>query len=187
MEWQEIQTENKLFFEKMKKIDPQFFERMVQGQQPELFVLACSDSRVSPSVITQMPLGKLFIHRNIANQVDEQDESFSASLYYALKHLHVKGILIIGHTHCGGIEAAIKRNNEAALQPWLKIIRQSIPTKTKTTYPAQLSKVNILKQVEKLLAHPIYQALGQDIPIIPVLYHIENGEIELVDSELALV
>ncbi|MDE5413561.1 carbonic anhydrase [Alkalihalobacterium chitinilyticum] len=176
-----LKRNNKLFFEEMRKVDPHFFDRMVQGQEPELFVLACSDSRVSPSVITQMPLGKLFIHRNIGNQVNEHDESFSASLYYALKHLKVKGILIIGHTHCGGIDAAVNGNNEEALKPWLKGIRESFINENSTQMcTGQLSETHLLKQVERLNGHPIYKEFGQHIPIIPVVYHIENGEIEFI-------
>ncbi|WP_216828573.1 carbonic anhydrase [Alkalihalobacterium elongatum] len=184
MKWKELKRKNKLFFEEMRKVDPYFFDKMVQGQEPELFVLACSDSRVSPSVITQMPLGKLFIHRNIGNQVNEHDESFSASLYYALKHLKVKGILIIGHTHCGGIDAAVNGNNEEALKPWLKGIRESFKNEDSTLMcTSQLSKTNVLKQVERLQAHAIYKELGQHVPIIPVVYHIENGKIEHIDYD----
>ncbi|GGK12808.1 hypothetical protein GCM10010965_02240 [Caldalkalibacillus thermarum] len=63
-----------------------------------------------------MPLGHLFVHRNIANQVHPEDESFSASLYYALKHLKVKKIVIQGHTGCGGLTAAWQNNDEPQWQ-----------------------------------------------------------------------
>nr|WP_276541065.1 carbonic anhydrase [Salipaludibacillus agaradhaerens] len=62
-----------------------------------------------------MPLGRMFIHRNIANQVSTHDESFSAGLYYALTHLKVKSILVEGHTDCGGVKAAWHGNGEENL------------------------------------------------------------------------
>ncbi|MGX4670367.1 carbonic anhydrase [Cerasibacillus sp. JNUCC 74] len=96
---------NEDFIRKMQEEDPDFFRHLQQGQHPEFFVLACSDSRVSPSAISQMKLGNMFIHRNIANQVSNNDDSFSAGLYYALVHLKVSHIIIKGHTECGGIHA----------------------------------------------------------------------------------
>lgn len=53
---------NKDFIRKMQEEDPDFFRHLQQGQHPEFFVLACSDSRVSPSAISQMKLGNMFIH-----------------------------------------------------------------------------------------------------------------------------
>ncbi|THG88660.1 carbonate dehydratase, partial [Alkalihalobacillus alcalophilus ATCC 27647 = CGMCC 1.3604] len=115
MEELELRKKNEEFIQRIKEQDPTFFDELKKGQTPEFFVLSCSDSRVSPSVITQMPLGHMFVHRNIANQVVTEDESFSASLYYALKHLKVKKIVIKGHTDCGGVKAAWLENDEQEL------------------------------------------------------------------------
>lgn len=97
---------NENFVETLEQIDPDYFQNLSQGQHPHCFMLACSDSQVSPSVVTQAPLGTMFVHRNIANQVNSDDESLNAGLYYALTRLHVNKVIVKGPTGCGGIAAA---------------------------------------------------------------------------------
>lgn len=182
----ELRKKNEEFIRKIKASDPDFFNELKKEQTPEFFVLSCSDSRVSPSVITQMPLGHMFVHRNIANQVDINDESFSASLYYAIKYLEVKIIIIKGHTGCGGVKAAWSENKEKELQGWLSHVKESLPDKV--TYPHfsldELARINVKKQVERIQNHPIYQEHGQEVEVIGCLFHVESGELVRVTPEL---
>ena len=182
MEQVKFQNKNEEFIRKIKEHDPTFFEELKKGQNPEFFVLSCSDSRVSPSVITQMPLGQMFVHRNIANQVATEDESFSASLYYALKHLKVKKIIIKGHTDCGGVKAAWSGNDEVELKGWISKVRNSLPEKSATEEISlnELTKINVLKQVEHIQDHPIYKEYGQDVDVMGWLFHVETGELKRV-------
>lgn len=181
----ELKKLNEEFIQKIKKQNPSYFDELKKGQSPEYFLLSCSDSRVSPSIITQMPLGQLFVHRNIANQVVKEDESFSASLYFALQHLGVKQLIIKGHTGCGGVKAAWEDNEEPELHKWLAHIRKGLPEKKAGENPDldELAKINVLKQVEKLLAHPIYQKYGQETEVTGFLFHVESGELEQVYPE----
>ncbi|MHA6252713.1 carbonic anhydrase [Oceanobacillus sp. CAU 1775] len=180
MEDLELREKNEEFIRKIKEVDPFFFDELKKGQAPEYFVLSCSDSRVSPSIITQMPLGQMFVHRNIANQVVTEDESFSASLYFALVHLNVKKILIKGHTECGGIKAAWLDNDEKELHGWISNVRESLPSKhdLKEISMDELAKINVLKQVEHLKQHPIYKAYGNNVEVRGCLFHVESGELE---------
>ena len=180
-----LRKKNEEFIRKIKENDPSYFNELRKGQNPEYFVLSCSDSRVSPSVITEMPLGKMFIHRNIANQVNLDDESFSAGLYFALKHLKIKKIIIEGHTYCGGIKAAWEENEEENLRCWLNNVRESLPEKPlKRDIPEDaLARINVQSQVEKLKSHPVYMDYGTDIEIIGCLFHVESGELEWLDTE----
>ncbi|ADC50746.1 Carbonate dehydratase beta type [Alkalihalophilus pseudofirmus OF4] len=178
MEKKQLQHQNETFLKEMREQDPHFFEKLKEGQQPEMFVLACSDSRVSPSVITNMPLGKMFIHRNIANQVNVADESFTASLYYALKHLKVADILILGHTSCGGVRAAAEGNTEDALAPWLASVRESLGGAACEGLGEAASIKNVKTQMERLEKHPVYQQYGQGVSIVGAVFHVESGEIE---------
>ena len=179
MDKQELRKRNEAFVRKIREEDPLYFDELKKGQTPEFFMLSCSDSRVSPSVITQMPLGNIFVHRNIANQVDTRDESFSASLYYALKYLKVKKIIIKGHTDCGGIKAAWSETADEELQGWVSKIRSSLPDKSEVVNSTnELSKINVLKQVEHLKNHPVYQAYGKKVEVRGCLFHVESGELE---------
>ncbi|KAH9054935.1 carbonic anhydrase [Lactarius vividus] len=86
--------------------------------------LGCSDSRVPESVITASRPGDIFVHRNIANQIHPDDDSALSVITYAVAHVHVEHILVVGHTHCGGAEAALKAvsgevETEAVITRWL--------------------------------------------------------------------
>src|SRR5919198_1068123 len=78
------------------------------GQQPEIMLIGCCDSRVSPEVIFDARPGELFVVRNVANlvptyQPDENAHGVSAALEYAVTVLKVKHIVVLGHAQCGGI------------------------------------------------------------------------------------
>ncbi|RQH03750.1 MULTISPECIES: carbonic anhydrase [unclassified Bradyrhizobium] len=86
----------------------------VKGQSPEVMVIGCCDSRVSPEVIFDVGPGELFVVRNIANlvpvyQPDGAAHGVSAALEYAVTVLKVKHIVILGHAQCGGIRAFVDK------------------------------------------------------------------------------
>lgn len=163
----------------VEQVAPEHLDALSQGQQPGCFVIACSDSRVSPSVITQAPLGSMFVHRNIANQVTEADASLTAGLYYALAKLKVGRIVVKGHTGCGGVAAAAGGEGAPELQGWLGHIRESLAGHEGMAAD-DLARVNVVQQVERLKAHPVYRDHGQGVAIEGYLYHIETGRLELV-------
>src|SRR5437763_12124374 len=83
-----------------------------RGQSPEVMVIGCCDSRVSPEVIFDAGPGELFVVRNIANlvpvyQPDGGAHGVSAALEFAVQVLRVKPIVVLGHAQCGGIRAFI--------------------------------------------------------------------------------
>ena len=80
------------------------------GQRPEVMVIGCCDSRVSPEVIFDASPGELFVVRNVANLVppyapDGDYHGTSAALEFGVQGLDVKHIVILGHARCGGIQA----------------------------------------------------------------------------------
>src|SRR5512142_2662305 len=80
------------------------------GQSPQIMVIGCCDSRVSPEVIFDARPGELFVVRNIANIVppyapDGHAHGVSAALEFGVAALKVKHIVVLGHAHCGGVKA----------------------------------------------------------------------------------
>ena len=78
----------------------------LRGQNPETMVVACCDSRVDPSLILQCDPGDLFVARNVANiippyECDEKHHGTSAALEFGICYLHVKHLIIFGHSQCG--------------------------------------------------------------------------------------
>ena len=89
-------------------------ELSVSGQSPEVMVIGCCDSRVSPEVIFDAGPGELFVVRNVANlvpvyQPDENAHGVSAALEYAVNALRIRHVVVLGHAQCGGIRAFIDK------------------------------------------------------------------------------
>ena len=103
---QRLQAGNRRFIQHRMKHPDQSAARIAEtasGQKPFAVVLTCSDSRVSPEIIFDEGLGDLFVIRNAGNIVDEED--VLASVEYAVEHLGVHTVVIMGHERCGAIEA----------------------------------------------------------------------------------
>jgi carbonic anhydrase len=86
------------------------------GQQPEIMVVACCDSRVDPALILQCDPGDLFVARNVANIVppyekDDARHGTSAALEFGIRFLGIKHLILLGHSQCGGIQALIHGDN----------------------------------------------------------------------------
>ena len=96
-----------------------FFDRLSQGQSPEILYIGCSDSRVTAEDLTGTQPGQMFVHRNIANLVPNNDTSSQSVVEYAVAHLNVKHIVVCGHYFCGGVKAAMQSKDLGMLNPWL--------------------------------------------------------------------
>lgn len=83
--------------------DQETRQTLLDGQNPDAAVLSCSDSRVPPEIIFDQGLGDLFTVRTAGQMIDDV---VIASLEYAVKKLHVSLICVLGHEHCGALEAA---------------------------------------------------------------------------------
>ena len=124
-----------------------------KGQQPKILVIACSDSRVSPSVIFGAEPGDIFVARNIANIVPPHDpdgrpRSIGAAVEYAVKVLKVTDIVVKGHAKCGGVAALLSNGHGLPptdyLKPWVEVAAPA-----RALFPANFDR---LSAEEKRLA-----------------------------------
>jgi carbonic anhydrase len=95
---------------RLRREQDRYRELAEVGQSPEIMVIGCSDSRVSPEVIFDASPGELFVVRNVANIVppyapDERAHGVSAALEFGVAALKVKHIVVLGHAQCGGVRA----------------------------------------------------------------------------------
>lgn len=89
------------------------FAELITGQNPKALVVACSDSRVDPAIITDCAPGDIFVIRNVANLIpayepDGRRHGVSAALEFAVRKLQVEHVIVLGHSRCGGIEALME-------------------------------------------------------------------------------
>lgn len=103
--------------------DPQYFEKLAQGQSPEVLYIGCSDSRITAEELMGAQPGEVFVHRNIANIVAPTDLNALSVIEYAVAHLSVKHIVVCGHHECGGVRAAMQPKDLGILNPWLRNVR----------------------------------------------------------------
>ncbi|XP_047968107.1 carbonic anhydrase 2-like isoform X2 [Salvia hispanica] len=100
--------------------NPALYEELSQGQTPKFMVFACSDSRVCPSHILNFQPGEAFMVRNIASMVPPYDQKkysgVGAAIEYAVIHLKVENILVIGHSCCGGIKGLMSIPDDGTIQ-----------------------------------------------------------------------
>ena len=107
------------------------FEKLALAQQPRVMMIACSDSRVDPAILTNAEPGDLFMVRNVANLVppclvDRAQHGISAALEYGVTALGVEHIIVFGHVDCGGIHALLTSDpaideEHTFIHRWLKI------------------------------------------------------------------
>ncbi|KAI3627973.1 carbonic anhydrase [Malassezia furfur] len=88
---------------------PDIAQALREGQHPKVLWIGCSDSRVPESVVCNARPGELFVLRNVANQFHLHDDSAVSALTFAVQALGVEHIIVVGHTSCGGVAAAVKQ------------------------------------------------------------------------------
>ncbi len=118
-----IFAENKTWIDQKLKLDPQYFEKLAEEQNPDILYIGCSDSRVTAEELMGVEPGIVFIHRNIANLVPNSDISSMSTIHFAVDILKVKHVVVCGHYGCGGVKSAMQQQDMGVLNPWLRNIR----------------------------------------------------------------
>ncbi|MBL0049423.1 MAG: carbonic anhydrase [Bacteroidetes bacterium] len=123
MKIEDVFKNNKKWIEEKLAIDKDYFNNLAKGQTPEFLYIGCSDSRVTAEDLMGVQPGEVFIHRNVANLVNNVDLNVMSVINYAVRHLKVNHIVICGHYNCGGVKAAMQPKDLGILNPWLRNIR----------------------------------------------------------------
>jgi carbonic anhydrase len=177
---------NKKFIEKSLALDPQYFEKLSNGQNPPVLWIGCADSRVPANQITNTAPGEIFVHRNIANMVIHTDMNMLSVLDYAVNVLKVKHVIVTGHYGCGGVIAAMSNKEFGLIDNWLRHIKdvyrihadELIAIKDDQKRVDRLVELNVIENVYNLCKTTIVQnawAKGQELSVHGWVYSIETG------------
>jgi carbonic anhydrase len=186
MDWRELLENNRAWVNERKSQDPDFFRRLGAKHEPHFLWIGCSDARVPANVITGTDAGEMFVHRNIANQVQATDANLSAVVQYAVEVLKVKDIIVCGHEDCGGVRAALGPEAPVAVEHWIAQVRSiarmhdaeldAIADPNRKV--ARLVELNVMEQVHNLARTPVVQAAwarGAELHIHGVVYDVREG------------
>ena len=153
-----------------------------RGQSPEVMVIGCCDSRVSPEVIFDVGPGELFVLRNIANlvpiyQPDENAHGVSAALEFAVTVLRVKHIVILGHAQCGGIRAFVDKIEPLSpgdfIGRWMSMfikpgeVVEQRAHESMADFVTRIEKAAVFRSIENLMTFPFVRS------------RVESGELQL--------
>ncbi|NPV39555.1 Carbonic anhydrase [Brevinematales bacterium NS] len=172
--YEEILENNRQWVEEKLTADPEYFKKLSQGQSPGYLFVGCSDSRMPLNTFTKTNPGELFIHRNIANVIRENDPNFLAVLQYAVESLKISHIIVCGHYDCGGVKAVFYGQAKGHVKKWLRPVyrtfRSYAPELAKLSTDKQrydrLAELNVIEGVKRLSRHPIIQkAIKQGHPL----------------------
>lgn len=121
--YEQIFENNRKWVESKTQHDKDYFKKLARDQSPDYLYIGCSDSRVPANEVMGLEPGEVFVHRNVANLVNNVDLNVMSVINYAVRHLGVKYVIVCGHYNCGGVKAAMQPKDLGILNPWLRNIR----------------------------------------------------------------
>src|SRR5580658_4623655 len=174
------------------------FEQLHGGQRPLALFITCSDSRINPNMLTQTEPGELFVLRNAGNLVppDGSPPSGEAgTVEYAVHHLHIRDIILCGHSECGAMQGLIHPQATAAMpavSSWLAMAgpvveraKARVPQPEGATLLTAVIEENVLVQMEHLQTYPAVReaAAAGRLRLHAWVYAFERGEVTAYDPQ----
>ena len=158
------------------------YEDLRVGQHPYALVIACSDSRVDPVLLLDATPGDLFVIRNVANLVppyepDSHHHGVSAALEYAVRHLHIGHIMVMGHAKCGGFTSLLEasHSDDEFLNIWMNLacrakaeVDSSLPGADPDERQRACEMWGVRFSLDNLMGYPWIKS-AVDAPARPVL------------------
>jgi carbonic anhydrase len=176
---------NREWADRMSKERPGFFQKLAQQQSPKYLWIGCSDSRVPANEIVGLDPGEVFVHRNVANVVVPSDLNALSVIQFAVEHLRVEHIMVVGHYGCGGVIAAARGTRIGLVDNWLRHVqdvrlrhRQRLNHLPQAELEDVLCEMNVLEQVGNVALSNVMQdawTRGQKIQVHGFIYGLSDG------------
>ena len=150
------------------------FIAMMKGQSPRITLVTCSDSRVQNTALDKTPENDLFIIRNIGNQLSTSE----GSVTYGIRHLHTPILLIVGHSRCGAIKAAMSdySGETSAIRKEISTLSLSIGTQCPPKKSSWIENIvnNVHKQVSYAMQTYKSKIDNGDLVVIGAVFDFAN-------------
>lgn len=148
------------------------------GQHPYAIIITCSDSRVIPENIFSVGIGDLFVIRVAGNVIDDHQ---LGSIEYAADHLGTRLVVVLAHTLCGAVDAAIHHNPDGYIKYITDDISEAIGDETDDYKATCLNAIHSVGLIEKNI--DIQHMEEEDgLQVLPAVYHIDSGLVEWIQS-----
>jgi carbonic anhydrase len=185
---QELLDSNRLWARKMESRSPGFFTGLLALQAPQYLWIGCADSRVPANELVDLLPGELFVHRNIANLVVHSDLNCLSVIQFATDVLNVKHIIVVGHSRCGGVAAAMNDASVGLADNWIRHVKdvrnrhrgwlESIPEARRID---ALCELNVVEQALNVCHTTIVDDAwrrDQELVVHGWVYGLHNGLLE---------
>ncbi len=185
---QDLLAKNKRWAADTEAREPGFFSRLLKQQTPQYLWIGCADSRVPANELVDLLPGELFVHRNVANVVVHSDLNCLSVMQFAVDHLKVRHIIVVGHSNCGGVRAALYDMRVGLVENWIRHVQdvrhmhaEWLATVPEARRVDALCELNVLEQARNACHTTVVQdawARGQEIVVHGWVYGLHNGLLE---------
>jgi carbonic anhydrase len=185
---QDLLDNNKRWAADTEAESPGFFSRLLKQQTPQYLWIGCADSRVPANELVDLLPGELFVHRNVANVVVHSDLNCLSVMQFAVDQLKVRHVIIVGHSNCGGVVAALRDQRVGLVDNWLRHVQdvrhmhnawlETIPDARRVN---ALCELNVLEQARNACHTTVVQdawTRGQEVVVHGWVYGLHNGLLE---------
>ncbi|OYT87013.1 MAG: carbonate dehydratase [Burkholderiales bacterium PBB6] len=165
--------------------EPGFFTRLLEQQTPQYLWIGCADSRVPANELVGLLPGELFVHRNVANVVAHSDLNALSVIQFAVDGLKVQHVIVVGHSNCGGVKAALNDLRLGLVDNWIRHVKDvrnqhaallaEVPEDARVN---ALVELNVLEQARNVCDTTVVQdawTRGQEVVVHGWVYGLHNG------------
>ena len=181
----ELLDSNRLWAAKTERNSPGFFTGLLSQQAPQYLWIGCADSRVPANELVDLLPGELFVHRNVANVVVHSDLNCLSVIQFATDLLKVKHIIVVGHSRCGGVVAALNDQRVGLADNWIRHVQDVrnrhqpwLATVPEDRRVDALCELNVIEQARNACQTTIVQdawARGQELVVHGWYYGLSDG------------
>ena len=186
VELQELFDKNRQWAAATEAREPGFFTRLINQQTPQYLWIGCADSRVPANDLVGLLPGELFVHRNVANLLVHTDLNALSVVQDAVDVLNVEHIIVVGHSNCGGVRAALHNRRAGLVDNWLRHVQdvrwkhraELDSLETEAQRHNRLCELNVLEQVANVSQATVVQdawARGQELAVHGWIYDLRDG------------